>query len=155
MKLTHSTHDFVNAKKILQEGLRPSIETGICEYPRITKDSKVICFTALDNLNDLSSGWGKYHFTLNQNWVRKNYEQFKEHADEFSEEKEFWQFVEKTRLTSYQGMFKKTFNQILSTKPVPIEGIETLMIPSTNFKLDVTRLDIPKNINIKTYQSAI
>ena len=102
MKLIHSTPDLMNVIEILNNGLRPAIETGKSSY-QFTKDSKVVCFSALRESEDENiSTWGGYHLVLNPKWFRENTSQFREHGDEFSSNS-FRRFIEEIGLQPHQG----------------------------------------------------
>src|SRR4030042_4452031 len=154
MKLVHSTYELRDVKKILEQGLKSPKETKNSEYAH-TSSSQVVCFTALEKKRiecDSYGCWGEYHFVLNPEWVRENIEQFREHGEKNSEE-QFFEFTRKLRMQSYEGQGHKyadaTWNQILSLKPVPIEGIEALVVPSS--ELVFLDFEIPKNIQLRTY----
>lgn len=150
MKLVHSSLDLANVRKILQEGIRPSIETGKSWYGI----SPVICFTALHSDEEIGTAWGEYHFVLNNKWLDQNKKQFRGHGDEFSSE-EFSKFLKELNIEEYSKKYQRTFNQILSLRTVPTEGIEKLIIPSNTMQGEINGLKVPENINLQTYQPVI
>jgi hypothetical protein len=151
MKIIHSALGLVDARKILSQGLRPPKETGKSWYP-YTRDSDIISFIALKEW-DGTSRWGDYHFVLNPEWFRQHITQFREHSDEDSD-RYFQRFVKEKGLQPYLGDFKKTWNQILSLKPVPVEGLDELVIPDSELVF-FKDIEIPQNIEVKTYVKSV
>ena len=157
MKLVHSTYELENVRKILREGLKPSKDSGKSEYD-ITQNSDVICFSARDEKEAehyMPTVWGIYHFVLNDKWFMENIGQFREHSEDTEKdtEKEFWDFVKRAGLQPYEQLSERekligrAYNQILSIQPVPVEGIEELVIPSSEIRF--INSGIPKNMKLR------
>jgi len=149
MKLIHSTHELRDVKKILEQGLKSPKETKNSEYCH-TSNSSVICFAALEKKRieyDIYGCWGDYHFILNDEWLKQNIGQFREHGEKDSE-KRFFEFARRIGLQSYKEKeyVDTAWNQVLSLKPVPIEGIETLVVPKSD--LEFIDFYIPEHIKL-------
>lgn len=146
MRLVHSTEGLCSIMKILEGGLKSPRDSGRFEWAHMD-GSDVICFTALEKeaiSRDIPTSWGSYHFILKDNWVLSNLGQFREHSED---DKLFLNFARKVGLQPYNVPFPRAWNQVLSLKPIPLEGIDELVIPAAEFK--VFNFKMPYGITLR------
>lgn len=145
-QLIHSTADLFCASQILKQGIKPSTETK--ETWLNVPSDKIFLIVRPDYQK--RSVWGDYHFVISKKYIEEHADQFKAHPDS-SSDKDFYEFIKGFRIQLYQGYdCSPAFNQIISLRPIQLEGLEKLFIPKTASQEEVNALkeELPAHIEL-------
>jgi len=155
MLLEHRTQKMGRLLSILREGIRPSTETrkvGLAAEP-----VDVVCFTAINDFqlrhdNPLGRHWGHYPIILDPEYVKQNVDQFRD-VNGKAHYKDFKQFVEDLGIKSliWGSPVRRVPNQIISLKPIPVEGIEKVIVPFYLFRQHERELLDAKPQHVELY----
>lgn len=131
MDLVHSTNG-EKAISVLKKGLYPT-SSGYAETTYAQSNPDLIYFKFMNIFSPRKlTGWGAdgfYHFLLNMDWLRENRAQFEERADPQSPE--FKEFLSEFGIIdgSYHwDVGDLISDQVISLKPVPVIGLDRLLI---------------------------
>lgn len=154
MTLIHTTNHWFNAERIIKEGIKFPVETGVIpQYQGVSqKDLIYLTFIHLDSrkrknnylkIEELNYPYGHIHFILQDGWVKENSWTLEERAEPFLNN--FEEFLEqykikkcniKSELRSFEQDF--SMNQIISSRTVPQEALKSIIIKESELGYDIS-----------------
>jgi hypothetical protein len=137
MYITHEASDPRSTRKILAEGIFPSNKTGNIIWRNVTNPDWVyLTLRTYDRDGDDAKyyvDWGGgYGFVLNDRWVKEHTDQFMENIDEPRKEYDAalgYYGITARRQESFHA-HDRSYMGLVSTKPIPLEGLELLVVDS-------------------------
>jgi len=136
MFLVHGTSEEDRAIRILGEGLKPTIQTGLSTTFPTLSDSRLIYFVAARSASDVYPKYD-FYFYLRDGFVRGNREQFKECTTADSPSW-FYKYVKECGIEKLPStyIYVAVEQQIVSLQPIPIDALDRLMVRKSSCSSD-------------------
>jgi hypothetical protein len=125
LHVEHSTPD-ETVFPILNEGIKLPIETGIQEYPLISRKDRI--YFVGHALPNGAGSWSNNHFYLNDEWFVENRNLFYDSSS--SADDIFSQYIKEYKIKSVFDQRERdcSYNQLVTFHDVPLEAIDRLVI---------------------------
>ncbi len=127
MILEHSVQNADNLLRILAEGIQPRSVTKKKDNYGVARSHPdyiyIIAFPFFSR-----QAWGHYHLSLKEDYLREHIEQFRECAER-PHDPRFAGFIKENGIISLtEGYRPEAYRQIISLKPIPVQGLDCLGI---------------------------
>lgn len=170
MYIEHGASYYADAYKILKEGIRSAIETGNHRWRGISDPTLIyLSVSPFEKYGEDSyfNSWGDFIFVLNDDWVRKNSDQFCKNFDEEDSEEvpdlKYWG-IGNNKPKHFYDYFEDyddiATRCIVSTKNIPIEALELLVIHESTFEeseyyAKMFLPEIPEHMGLFIYDNSL
>jgi hypothetical protein len=153
MYIVHEASDAKEVRKILHQGILPARITGNWRYELVSNPDHIyLCIKPFDRNGEdarYEFQWGQYNFVLNDNWVREHAEQFMENTNRFT--LVFGDALNnygiKARNSTPAHADDRSYLGLVSTKPIPVEGLELLVLSSGRHGIEFKQM-LPKHMGL-------
>ncbi len=152
MRLVH----FVSAEEdsrifgILKKGILPQSMTGEKEWSCGCSElrDEISLLAMPEGSENYAVTWGDCNFVLSEEFVRANAHMLKSNVGNFGGFRGFKEFLKETGIEPYKGIFPDAYSQVLALQPIPIAGIERLVVPDDREFADKAYRRKPKHVGL-------